>query len=146
MGVKIKGDYFSGVPLCFRWCLGITSFLRPLRYSLEFSRRRLGTNSVWRSFGSPLVFAIPGDSFSGIPPCFPPLGFTLIVRSRVTTFSPVGVFLFFSFLGGLHLPRYRSCRSPVEDGDGGYEPSPNSGNPKYLPQIPSGQRHCDRLP
>ena len=46
---------------------------------LEFPRGRLGTNSVWRPFGSLLLFAIPGDSFSGIPPCFPPLGFTLIV-------------------------------------------------------------------
>ena len=103
LGVKNPRDSFSGIPLCFRWCLGITSFWRPLGSSLESSRRRLGNNSVWRPFRSPLGFAIPWDSFSGIPPCFPPLGFTLIFRSRGTTFFPVGGFLFFSFLGEPHL-------------------------------------------
>ena len=48
-------------------------------------------------------FAIPGDSFLGIPPCFPRLGFTLIFRSQGTTFSPVGGLLLFSFLGELHI-------------------------------------------
>ena len=100
--MKIPGDSFSGIPLCFLWCLGITSFWRPLGSSLEIFRGRLGTNSVWRPFGSPLGFGIPGDSFSGIPPCFPPLGFNLIVCSRGTTLSPVGGFLFFSFLVELH--------------------------------------------
>ena len=78
------------------------SELLPLVSLLEFSRRCLGTNSIWRPFGSPLGFAIPGDSFPGIPPCFPPLWFILIFRSRGTTFTPVGGLLFFSFLAELH--------------------------------------------
>ena len=87
----------------FLFAFAGASELLPLGSSLEFSCGRLGTNSVWRPFGSPLGFAIPGDSFSGIPPCFPPLGFTLIVRSQGTTFSPVGGLLFFYFLGELHV-------------------------------------------
>ena len=75
---------------------------------MEFSRGNLRTSSVCRLFGSPLGFAIPGYSFLGIPHCFPLLGFTLIVHSRGTTFSPVGGFLFLSFLGELHdLPEFR---------------------------------------
>ena len=38
----------------------------------------------------------------GIPPCFPPLGFTLIVLFARNSVFPVGGLLFFSFLGGLH--------------------------------------------
>ena len=75
---------------------------------MEFSRGHLVTNFVWRPLGSPLGFAIPGDSFSGIPPCFPPLGFTLIVLSWGTIFSPVGGFLFFSFLREIHIYSYLS--------------------------------------
>ena len=56
---------------------------------MEFPRGRLRTNSFWRPFGSLLLFAIPGDSLSGIPLCFPPLGFTLIVSSLGTQFSPL---------------------------------------------------------
>ena len=78
------------------------SELLPLGSLLGFSCGRLGNNSVWHPFGSPLGFAIPGDSFSGIPPFFPLLGFTLIIRLRGTTFSPVGGLLLFSFLGKLH--------------------------------------------
>ena len=108
LGVKIPGDSFSGILLCFHWCLVIISFWRSIGSSLEFFCRRLGNNSVWRPLGSPLVFAIPGDSFLGIPPCFPALGFTLILCSRGTAFSLVWGFLFFSFLGGLHQsPNYR---------------------------------------
>ena len=36
-------------------------------------------DSVWNQLGSLLGFAITGDSFSGISPCFPPLGFTLLI-------------------------------------------------------------------
>ena len=99
MGVKIPGDSFSGIPLCFCWCLGITSFWRPLGSSLEFSCGRLGTNSVWRPFGSTLGFVTPRYFFSGIPPCFPPLEFTLIVCLRGTTFPPLGVYCYSPFLG-----------------------------------------------
>ena len=86
----------------FLFAFAGASELLLLIYLLEFSRERLGTNSVWRLFGLPLGFAIPGDSFSGIPPCFPPVGvyldcsfarncifpcwgFTIILISRVTT-------------------------------------------------------------
>ena len=102
--MKIPGDFFSGIPLRFRWCLIINSFWCQLGPSLEFSRGHLGINSVWCQLGSPLGFAIPVDSFAGIPPCFPPLGFTLLIRLRGTTFSPVGGLLFFSFIGELHIP------------------------------------------
>ena len=58
------------------------SDLLLLGSSLEFSRWRLRTNSVWRPFGLPLGFAILGYSFSGIPPCFTPLGFNLDIFPR----------------------------------------------------------------
>ena len=103
LGMKILGDSLSGIPFCFRWRLGINSFWRQLGSSLELSRWHLGFNFVWRLLGSPLGFAIPGDSFSGISPCFPLLGFTLLICSWGTTFSPVGGLLFFSFLGELYI-------------------------------------------
>ena len=74
LGVKVPGDSYSGISLLFRWCLGIIFFSHQLRSSLEISRGHLGTNSVLRPLGSPLGFGIPGDSFSGIPPCFPLVG------------------------------------------------------------------------
>ena len=43
----------------------------------------------------------------------PPLGFTLIIRSQGTTFSPVGDFLLFSFLGELHV--FLADRSKLAD-------------------------------
>ena len=45
---------------------------------------------------------IPGDSLLGIPICFPPLGFTLLICSCGTTYFPVRYLLYFSFLGELH--------------------------------------------
>ena len=50
-----------------------------LGFLLEFPRGCLGTNTFWRLFGLLLLFAILGDSFTRIPPCFPLLRFTLIV-------------------------------------------------------------------
>ena len=88
LGVKIPRDSFLGIPLRFRCCLGINSFWHQLGSSLEFSRGHLGTNYVWRQLGSHLGLTIPGDYFSGIPPCFPLLGFTLIVCSWESTFPP----------------------------------------------------------
>ena len=119
LGVKIPGDSFLGIPLCFRWCLGINSLKRQLGSLLEFSRGHLGTNSFWRQLESPLGFVIPGDSFSGIPPGFPLLEFTMIVNLWGTTFSPVGGLLLFSFLGELHqspndrLPTFPSTQLPT---------------------------------
>ena len=92
LGMKIPRDSLSGIPLHFCWRLRINCFWRQLGSLLELSRLHLGINSVWRQFGSPLGFAIPGDSFSGIPPCFPPFGFTLLICSCGTTFSPLGVY------------------------------------------------------
>ena len=58
---------------------------------LEFPCGRLGTNSFWHPLGFLLIFAIPGDSFFGIPPCFPLLGFTLIfLFARNSVFSRRG--------------------------------------------------------
>ena len=75
-----------GASLDLRWNFPAgTSELIPFGASLDI---------LWE-------FAIPGDSFSRIPPCFPLLGFTLIIHLRGTTFSPVGGLLFFSFLGEL---------------------------------------------
>ena len=82
----------------------MNSFWCQLGSLSEFSHYHLGINSVWRQLGSPLGFAIPGDSLSGITPCFLLLGFTLLICSGGTTFSPIGGLLFFSFLGGLHYP------------------------------------------
>ena len=95
---NLNGDSFRG----FTFAFAGTADLLPLGFLLEISRGRLRTNSFCCLFGSLLLFAIRGDSFSRIPPCFPPLGFTLIVRLQGTHFSPVGGLLFFSFLGELH--------------------------------------------
>ena len=100
--MKILGDSFSGIPLCFCWRLVINSFWRKLKSQLELSRWHLRVNTVWRQLGSPLGFAVPRDSVSGITPCFPMLGFTLLICSWGTKFSPVGGLLFFYFLGKLH--------------------------------------------
>ena len=67
---NLNGDSFRGFPFAFAG----TADLLPLGFLLEFSRGRLGTNSFCLPFGSLLLFAIRGDSCSGIPPCFPPLG------------------------------------------------------------------------
>ena len=119
LGMKIPGDYFSGIPLGFCWRLGINSFWCQFGSSLEFSRWHLGINSVWRQLGLPLGFAIPGDSISGIPPCFPPLGFTLLICSWGITFHTIGGLLLLSFLGELHrspnyrYPKFPSTQSPT---------------------------------
>ena len=84
--MKIPWDSFSGVPICFLWRFGIKSFLRQLGSSLELSCWHLGINSVWRQLRFHLGFAILRDSFLVIPPCFPLLGFNLIIRSWGTTF------------------------------------------------------------
>ena len=68
--VLFKWGFLSGIPLCFRWYRGLTS----AGILIGISRGRLGTNSFCSLFGSLLLFAIRGDSFSGVPPCFPPLG------------------------------------------------------------------------
>ena len=67
---NLNGDSFRGFPFSFAG----TVDLLQLGFLLEFSCGRLGTNSFCRPFGSLFLFAIRGDSFSGIPPCFPPLG------------------------------------------------------------------------
>ena len=88
LGLEITRYSFSGITLWFCWHLGINSF--------------------WRQIRSPLGFGIPLDSFSRIPLCFPPLGFTMLIRSWVTTYFPVGVLLYLYFLGELHQsPRYK---------------------------------------
>ena len=97
--MKIPGDYFSGIPLRFCWCLGINSFWRSLGYLLELSGWNLGINPVWRQLGLTLGFAIPIDSFSGITLCFHPLGFTLLISLWGTTFPPLGVYYSSPFLG-----------------------------------------------
>ena len=88
--MKIPGDSFSGVPLCFLWRLGINSFWRQLGSSLELSGWHLGIKTIWRQLGLLFGFAIPGGFFLGIPPCFPPLGFTVIICSWGTTFPRWG--------------------------------------------------------
>ena len=68
---------------------------------MELSCWHLRISSVCRQHGSPLGFSIPGDYFSGIPPCFPLLGLTLLISLCVTKLSPVGGLLFLSFIGEL---------------------------------------------
>ena len=67
---NLNGDSFRGFP----FALAGTADLLTLVFLLEFSRGRLGTNSFCCPFGSLSLFVICGDSFSGIPPFFPPLG------------------------------------------------------------------------
>ena len=64
---NLNGDSFRGFPFAFAG----TADLLLLGFLLEFSCGRLGTNYFCRPFGSLLLFAIRGDSFLGIPPCFP---------------------------------------------------------------------------
>ena len=99
LGMKIPGDSLSGIHPCFFWRLGINSFWRQLGSSLEFSCWHIGINSVWWQLRSPLGFEISGDSFSGILPCFPLLGFTMIILLCGTTFPPLGVYYSSPFLG-----------------------------------------------
>ena len=113
--MKIPGDWLSGIPLCFRWHLGINSFWRQLISLLELSCCHLRINSFWRQLGSPSGFAIPRYSFLGIPPCFPPLGLTMLIRSWGTTYFPVGILLYFCFLGELHQsPKEKISYSPLD--------------------------------
>ena len=78
-------------PSGFLFAFAGTSELIPLGSLLESPRRRLGTNSVWRPFGSLLLFAISRDSFLGIPYFFPLLVFTLIVSfARNSVFPRMG--------------------------------------------------------
>ena len=84
LGRETQKRFPLGIPLWFLWYLGITS----ARIFVGIYRRRLGTNLFWRPFGSLLGFAIPRDSFSGIPTCFPPLGFTLIVSFARNSILP----------------------------------------------------------
>ena len=97
-----------------RWHLGINSFWHQLGSSLEFSRWHLVINYVWRQIGSPLGFTIPRYSFSGIPPCFPPLRFTLLICPCGTTYFPVGDLLYFSFIGELHDVLYISYYNNIK--------------------------------
>ena len=128
MRMKYPGDSFSGIHLCFRWHLGINSFWRQLGSLLELFRWHLRINSVWSGLGSPLGFAIPVDSFSGISPCFPLLGFTLLICSWGSTFSPVGGLLLVYFLGEIH-----SC-DEIPLATSSSRPSP----PRFSPI----QEHC----
>ena len=84
------------------WHLDINSFWCQLGLSLELSCWNFGINSVWRQLVSPLGFLIPGDSFLGIPHCFPPFGFNLIIPSCGTKYFPVENLLYFSFIGELN--------------------------------------------
>ena len=102
LGMKIPRDSFSGIPLRCCWRLGINSFCRQLGSLLEFSRWHFGNNSVWHQIGSPFGICDFQRFLLGIPPCFPLLGFTLLIRLCGTTFSPVGGLTFFSFLEELH--------------------------------------------
>ena len=75
-----------------------------------------GTSELFlllRQLGSPLGFAIPGDSFSEIPPCFPPSGFILLICSWGTTFTLLGVYYYSPFLGNYINHKITDClRSP----------------------------------
>ena len=96
--MKIPGDSFLGIPLCFRWRLIINVFWRQLESLLEFSHWHLGINSVWRQLGSSLVFSIPGDLFSGIPTCFPRWGLLWLFVCGEIHFPPLGVYYSSPFL------------------------------------------------
>ena len=69
---------------------------------MELSRGHLRINSFWRQLVSPLGFAILVDSLLWIPLSFSLLGFTMIFCSWGTTYFPVGVLLYFYFLGEIH--------------------------------------------
>ena len=99
LGMKIPGDSLSGIPLCFLWRLGINSFWRQLGYLLALPRWHLGINSVWCHIGSLLGFAIPGDSFSGIPPCIPCWFLLCLFVCVELRFSPLGVYYSSPLLG-----------------------------------------------
>ena len=95
------------------WHLGINSFWRQLRYSLEFSRWHLRIEYFWQQLGSFLGLEIPRDSFLGIPRCFScHLGINSFWRKLVTLFEffpcQLGINYFWSQLRspmGLGIPR-----------------------------------------
>ena len=99
LGVKISGDSFLGIPLRFCWCLVINSFWHQFGSLLEFSCGNIATNFVWRQLRSPLGFAIPGDSFLGIPPCSPRWGLLWFFVHGELHFPPLGVYYSYPFLG-----------------------------------------------
>ena len=81
------------------WHLGIHSFWRQLGYLLGLSFWHLGITSFWRQLGSSLELEIPRDSFSGIPLCFPLLGFTMLPFHGEICSSPLGFYYASPFLG-----------------------------------------------
>ena len=128
-----------------------TAELLLLGFLLDFPCGRLGTNSFWRPFGSLLLFAIPGDFFSGIPPCFPLLGFTLIVLFARNSVSPVGGLLFFSFFGELHFSLFKTDSIVMKTLEataqlGGFNQLPPMRKPnKHLPYNRHHQHENDAI-
>ena len=83
---------------------GVKQGVIPKKESLGIANNKIDPNGRQkelvprRPFGSLLLFAIPGDSFLGIPPCFAPLGFTLIVlfaKKSVSSRRGFSVVLFY---------------------------------------------------
>ena len=103
--------FLLGIPLCFCWRLGINSFWLQLVSLLELSRWHLKINSVWCHIRSPLRFAIPGDSFSVIPPCFLLLGLLWLFVCGELHFPPLRVYYYYIFLGNYinHQSTYSLC-------------------------------------
>ena len=99
LGMKNPGDSFLGIPLGFCWRLGNNYFWRQLESSLKFSRWHLRIDSIWRQLILSFGFVILRYSVSGISPCFPPFGFTLLIRLWGTIFSLLWVYCYSLFLG-----------------------------------------------
>ena len=96
---------YCGFLFTFSGTLELFIFGANPQYLLEFSCWHFGINSFCRYLGSPLRFGIPGDSFSVIPLCFPPLGFNMLISLWGTAYFPVGILLCFSFIEELHMCR-----------------------------------------
>ena len=89
LGLKIPGDSFSGITLCFIWHLGTNSFWRQLGSLLEFIA---GTSEL-----------IPFGSNSDLSWDW---GFLEIPYRGFLFASPVGVYYAYPFVGNYTFPRW----------------------------------------
>ena len=100
--LEIHGDSFLGIPLCFFWHIGIDSFWRQLKSLLELPAGTLELIPFGAISDLPWAWGFLKITSRGFLFAFPLLGFTMIFCSWGTTYFPVGVLLFLSFLGELH--------------------------------------------
>ena len=82
---------------------------------MELSCWHLGITSFWCQLGSSLGLEIPGYSFSGVPLCFPLLGFTVLTFCVELHISPLGFYYAYPFLGKyINHQKYKISYVPLD--------------------------------